>query len=131
MTKKLSPFDFVKMINQKTAYPSDEDFSGYSQYIINKALSQFKDTLFYANELNGLTGYRLDNKMHFDFYYQGIDKGNRYSKWEKRSIEQDQKIRMLKELYNYSTYRAREMIPLVDSLDLWGDIEKALFKGGL
>ena len=130
MTEKLSPFDFVKMIYEKTRIPTEEEIGDYNPYIINIALSNNLDSVFPANELNA--NWQLGKRMQFDFLYFILDRRKRYGKWHKKELDREErKIDMVKEYYGYSTARAREVIPILDQQNAWKQIEEELKKGGL
>ena len=53
----MNPFDYVNSINssKKENLMIDEVAEkAYNPWLINKALSYFKDTVLYANEINGV-----------------------------------------------------------------------------
>jgi len=104
---KPSPFDYVNSINKKTGMI--EDISGYMPFMINRAFSQYPDTIFFANEGNKLT--QLDRDMHYRFYYNGVTKKNRFSKWGKQPPREEE-VTLIMELYNYSREKAEEVLPL-------------------
>lgn len=107
--KKLSPFDFVKAINEKTGNPMDtvpESERQYSPFIVNRSLSFSPDTVLYANEVN----YRhfLDNRMQFDYLYHSVRRRKRFDKWIK-SDEQDQETtQLIMDHYKVSRRKAIE-----------------------
>ena len=57
MTQRLSPFDFIKSINEKTenlmAVSPDVE-KDYIPFVVNRGLSFSADTILYANEMNCL-----------------------------------------------------------------------------
>lgn len=127
--KKLGLFDIAKNIVSETVpIEWDEIKSEYSPYMINKVLSQYKDTLFMAQEMN--QNCSLDEEMQYQFLFNSIDKRKRYVPWEKADTQLDEKIKIVKESLGYSTIRCREIIPIIDSLELWDKIEDFLYKGG-
>lgn len=127
--KKIGLFDIAKnIISELTPFDWDDIKTEYSPYMINKILSQYKDTLFIAQEMNRY--YSLDSEMQYRFLFNSIDKRKRYTPWEKADTSLDTKINLIKEYLGYSTIRAREIIPIVDDLDMWDKIEDSLDKGG-
>jgi hypothetical protein len=126
---KLSPFDIAKNLFEKKGRLSDDELKGsYSPFMINRILSNTPDTLFYAQEMNA--NFQLASRLQYDFYYFGISKRKRYGKWNKKSKDDEEKLAIVKETYGYSDLKAREVIPLLDSIDAWGDMRAALEKGG-
>lgn len=81
----------------------------YVPFVINKCLSYFPDTIFYANRINQL--HFLDKKMQYDYYLYSITKKKRFSKWIK--ADQNADVEMIKEIYGYSDARAREVMDLL------------------
>ena len=76
----MSPFDFLNAINDTkvdlfTDPQADKD---YNAFLINRGLSYFPDTIFYANEMN--KSDHIDKKMQFDFLMNSITKRKRFSK---------------------------------------------------
>ena len=107
----MSPFDFVKAINEnkqdliRGSENPDLAKTFYKPYVINKAFSYFKDTVMYANELNMYPN--TPHKLQNDYYLNSIRKGKRYSKWHKK--EEDDKIEAIMEYYNVNYAKAREI----------------------
>ena len=107
----MSPFDFVKAINEnkqdliRDSENPDLAETFYKPFIINRAFSHFKDTIMYANELNMYPN--TPHKLQNDYYLNSIRKGKRYSKWHKK--EEDNKIEAIMEYYNVNYARAREI----------------------
>lgn len=81
----------------------------YVPFVVNKCLSYFPDTIFYANRINQL--HFLDKRMQYDYYLHSITKKKRFSKWIK--ADQNADIEMIKEIYGYSDSRAREVVDLL------------------
>lgn len=119
---------FLNSINydKKALLDNDEKASNlYPAFVVNKCLSYFVDTIFYANEMN--CNSCLDKKTQFDFYRFGIRKKKRYSSWIKKEIENDAEI--VKEVYGYSEQKAREVLNILRPEDL-EILRKSLYKGG-
>jgi hypothetical protein len=127
-SEKKSPFDFSNWIFNKTHEPSEEEMKDYNPFMVNRALSNFPDTIWFAQEMN--SAYNLPKDMQWSFLWHGIEKKKRWSKWPKRDTDEDDKINLIKEYYGYSTFRARETIPVIDSLNLWDKMKEELEKGG-
>jgi hypothetical protein len=100
----------------------------YQPWLINTALSNNLDTIIFAEMMNGM--WNLDHYMQYTFLYHAIPKRQRRAPWSKRDKSLDDKIALVKEYYGYSTLKAREVIPLIDQLDLWDSIQGTLYKGG-
>ena len=90
MADKLTPFDFIKSINEHKpnllkdckAYEGEEMVSPdtpskqYVPFIINRGLSQFKDTVLLTNEMN--MRHQLPAKMQYDFLFSAIRPRKRF-----------------------------------------------------
>jgi hypothetical protein len=110
------PFSFVKAINKKTDPP--ESMEGYSSFITNHSFSAFADTVLLANEMNRFPD--LPKQMQYDFYYHAVKKGNRFSKWFKKSKNDTlENIQMLQSHYGYSEGKAQQALDILtdDQLD--------------
>lgn len=121
-------FDVINLIHNKGNYPTEDEMKDYSSYMGNRAMSQFQDLIFYAEEMNERWG--IPKEANFAFYYFGVPKKKRFGKWAKQDKDLEDKIAILKEYYSLSTIRCREIIPLVDDLGLWDKMKKELDKGG-
>jgi hypothetical protein len=122
-------FDTINLIHNKDHYPSEDELKDYSSFMGNRALSQFQELIFHAQAMNENWG--LPKEVNFAFFYHSVPKKKRFSKWAKKDDAEEEKIKKLKEYYGYSTIRAREIIPIVDQLELWEHLDKELDKGGL
>lgn len=103
----MSPFDWIRAINEKDEVEYD---SSYDPYIVNKGLSFNNQTLFWANEMNA--NYWLEKETQFNFFYIGIPKSKRYSKWIKKEKSED--IELISEYFNINKMRAKEVASLMD-----------------
>lgn len=102
-----------------------ENIDNYSPFIINKAMSGYIDTLFFANELNRF--HFLDKDIQYKYYLKVIKKKRRYAPWLKSTG--DDNISAIKEYYNYSDKKAKSVLDLL-SVDHLTEIKKSLYKGG-
>jgi hypothetical protein len=126
MSEKLGLFDIINNIYEKKGgFLSSDELKSYQPYMVNRALSQHKDLVFLANELNSL--YNIDKDMHYAFLYHGVPKKRRYGKWAKNEDDKD-KIAVIQEYYGYSYCRAKEVLPLL--IDKISELEQKLTKGG-
>lgn len=99
--------------------------AGYVPFLTNRALSQFPDTLMYANEMNKHN--HLDNKLQFDYLLNAVRPKKRFSKWAKR--EDNEGIQLVMQYYKCNIRRAQEYMQLLTSEQL-GKIKEALVIGG-
>jgi len=126
----MNPFDFVNSINDKTGNKIDRDFDCEKQYvpfIVNRAFSQFPDTVMAANSMNAFP--HLDKKLQYDFLYNSIKKRKRFSRWPKAEWDEETLV-MIVEYYDVSKFRAREYLSLMNEDDI-EYLKTKTFKGGV
>ena len=108
----ISPFEYVKAISttKENLIVDEKTEIEYNSYIVNRGLSNFPDTLFYANEMNiyGL----LDNKLKFDYLINSIRPHKRFSKWLKK--DNIESVKLICEYYGYNYTYALQILPLFD-----------------
>lgn len=126
-TAKLSPFDFLKSINdtKKNIMELSEHEKMYVPFVTNRSLSYFPDTVLLANEMNRY--HHIDSKLQYQFLINIVRKRKRFSKWVKPEIEND--IESVKEYYGYSNDKARQVLSLLSSEQLT-IIRDKVSKGG-
>lgn len=126
-TNKLSPFDFLKSINdtKKNIMELPEHENMYVPFVVNRSLSYFPDTVGLANEMNRY--HHIDSKLQYQFLINIVRKRKRFSKWVKPEIEND--IESVKEYYGYSNDKARQVLSLLSSEQLT-IIKDKVSKGG-
>ena len=124
--KKLSPFDFIKSINEGKKgkhllknCTADESLESkdpesaekyYIPFIINRGLSYFKDTVLFANEMN--IKNHTPSRMQYDFYRNIVTPKRRFSKWGKKQKTSDD-INLIKKTYNYSQEKAESVYKIL------------------
>jgi hypothetical protein len=119
--------NYLNSINhdKKPLLDEEENVSKYPSFVVNKCMSYFNDTIFYANEMNCKPW--VDKKSQFDFYRFGIRKKKRYSPWLRK--EEDNNIAVIKEVFGYSETKAREVLNIISPQDM-DKLKKSLEKGG-
>ena len=125
----MSPFDFINAINttKENLFDSDPQAAkDYKPFIINRGLSYFPDTIFYANQMNEHPG--LDKDMQFFFFLNIISRKKRFSKWAKKEADSES-IDLVKEYYGYSSEKAKEALSVLTEENLIM-IKEKLYKGG-
>ena len=98
----------------------------YIPFVVNKCLSYFPDTIFYANQINIQSG--LDKKMQYDYLRLSVSKRKRFSKWFKE--EKNDNIKLIQEYYGYSYRRAKEVLECLTD-DNIRTIKDSLKTGGV
>jgi len=125
----MSPFDFLNAINftKEDLFEKDPQAAkDYNAFLINRGLSYFPDTVFYANQMNQQSG--LDKDMQFFFFLNIISKKKRFSKWSKKDPETET-LQLVKEYYGYSSEKATEALKVLSEENLIM-IKEKLYKGG-
>ena len=89
---------------------TEQDEKQYPHFIVNRALSQYPDTVLIANEINKYPD--LDNKLKYDFLINMIKPCRRpFAKWAKRVEPVD--LAVVKEYYGYSDAKAMEVLSVL------------------
>lgn len=125
----MSPFDFLNAINTSKENLFEKDpqaAKDYKPFLINRGLSYFPDTIFYANQMNQHPG--LNKDMQFFFFLNIISRKKRFSKWSKKDAETES-LELVKEYYGYSSEKATEALKVLSDDNLIM-IKEKLYKGG-
>ncbi|MBT5356136.1 MAG: DNA polymerase clamp loader subunit A [Candidatus Marinimicrobia bacterium] len=105
-----NPFDLVNAINQgKGNILRDDEEVKYAPFMVNKAMSQFPDTIFQAYQ-GDLLG-NLPDEIQMDYYVHSIRPRKRFSKWYKPVKDSD--LEFLKNLYNINNILAIEYLSIL------------------
>jgi hypothetical protein len=124
-----NPFDYVNEILQgkKQLIVDDLTEKGYEPFLVNRALSQHKDCVLFANEMN--QRHHLDKKMQNDFLLNTIRSVKRpFAKWAKSEKNDD--IACVKLVYGLSDSKARDALRLLTKEQIQ-QLKKETFTGGL
>ena len=123
----MNPFDYVKAINttKKDIMVDDIAEKEYNAFMGSRALSNFRDTVLYANLMN--VYHHLDARLQFDFFINTIKKKNRFSKWLKPIKYEN--LEVIKEYYGYSNEKAKSVLSLLDNNQI-EELKKRIYKGG-
>ena len=125
----MGPFEFTKTINETKRNLIDEDpevEKDYIPFLVNRSLGYFMDTIMYANEMNQKIS--IDHKLQYDFLLNIIRPRKRFSKWLKKS--KDDNIDLVKKFYGYSYTKAKDVVDIL-SEDQLKYIRSKLDTGGL
>lgn len=110
----ISPFDVMKLIFSKEKYLTDDELKGYSQWMINKILSQDSAFVFLADELNK----PMTNRMHYDTLYYGIPKSKKYIKWIiSKKTTQEKDVKYFQEFYLLDIDTAERFVMLASDAE--------------
>lgn len=123
--------EWLPSITEKKGYlfergKEEEIERKYPSFMINRALSQYEDTVLLANEVNRMSA-SLDPKLQYDFLYHLVPKKRRFSKWAK--AQKSDTINMIVEAYNISVRKAEEISDIL-SEDVIENLRTYLCKGG-
>jgi len=124
-----NPFDYVTAILQSKKQLIVDDISekGYTSFLVNRALSQHKDCVLFANEMNRRHG--LDKKLQNDFLLNTIRSMKRpFAKWAKSEKNDD--LECLKLVFGLSDSKARDALRLLSKEQIQ-QIKEQTLKGGL
>lgn len=125
--KGTSLWDYINAITftKRDLMSEDPDsISVYANFMVNRALSQFPDTILYANELNQ---FSLDKDQHFAYLINSIRPKKRFAKWPKKSEDDD--LEAVKEYFKYNEAKAKTALSLLSPEQL-ETIREKLSKGG-
>lgn len=109
----MNPFDLISSVSH-TKVDILEDEKDYNSWLVNRGLSQFPDTVMYANEMN--INWNLDARLQYDFYMNTIRARKRFSKWAKAEKTED--VDLIKRHYGYSDEKARQALRILTPQDL-------------
>lgn len=117
--------DIIPSILQ-TKKPVLEDEKDYNGYIINRALSFHYDCVLQANEMNRFPS--LPGTLQYQYLLNTVRGYKRpFRPWQKR--ETIDNLEAVKEYFNYSNEKAKEVVVLLNDADM-EDIKRKLHKGG-
>lgn len=105
----MNPFDFISAISytKEDLFKDPQANKDYDAFMVNRGLSYFVDTLFYANKINQYQN--IDNDQQFKFLLNSCSKKKRFSKWAKKSLE-NYDLEAICSYYGYSKRLAKTMI---------------------
>lgn len=114
MSQRLSPFDFIKSINEKTGNlmeVSPETERDYTPFVVNRGMSFSSDTILYANEMNCLPF--VERRMQYDYLYASVRRRKRFDKWLKPEGGNEELVHAVMQRYGINRRRAEEYILLM------------------
>lgn len=105
--------DYVNAIlkTKQELIVDEETEKAYPSTYVNRALSNYYDTILYSNEINRRD--HLDNKLKFDFFINSIRSMKRpYVEREKKQKNDD--IECVKKAFGFSHKKALEALRILD-----------------
>lgn len=123
----MNPFNFVTDIQTNKKYLFNIDTEDeYNPFIINRALSQHRDCLFWANEMN--KAY-ISKRMQHDFLFHLVRKYRRpFVKWVGKS--KDETLELLASYFSVSINKAKEISMILNESEI-KMIKEQMNKGGV
>lgn len=124
-----NPFRFLDSINWtkedliKEGLEKEED---YKPFLINRALSYHVDSIFEANDVNGMS--HLPGIMQYHYLINSLPKKKRFAKWAK--ADQSDDVEAIMEYFGYSRAKAEEALRILSD-DVITMIHNKLDKGGV
>lgn len=120
-------FDIANNINSSHDLLSKEIIEGTSNaFMLNRAMSNNFDTVFFADEANGFKF--TDLYSQYLFYFYSIPKKKRYGKWEKKAEKSDY-LKVVMQTYDVSERKALEYLDILTE-DQLKQLESRLSTGG-
>lgn len=127
VNKKLTIWDILEDITytKKNVIQDEVSEKTYQAYLINRALILNADTYQAANEMN--LRHHLPATLQNQFFINIIKKRKRFNKWPKR--EKVDNVELIMEYYNYSYEKARQVVDLLDNIQI-DYMKRKVDKGG-
>jgi hypothetical protein len=119
--------------NSITSGKEIEIDTDYSQWRTNSVLSNYRETILYANEMN--CHYGVTDQMHYDYLYNSIRKkrmkGVKETDKEKKDRKQKEELQSLvSDYYKYNIVRTKEALKILTAEQL-NFIKNKNNKGGV
>ena len=125
-----NPFDYATSILQtkKQLIVDELTEKDYAPFLVNRALSQHKDCLAFANEMN--SRHYLEKKLQFDYLLNTVRSMKRpFAKWAKPEKNSDD-LECVKMVYGLSESKARDALRLLSKEQIQ-QLKEETFTGGL
>lgn len=121
--------DFLNSINysKENLFIGDPELASkrYPAFVVNRCLSYFPDTIFFANEMN--IHHHLDNRVQYEYLLTSIRKRKRFSKWAKDEKSKD--LDLIKKCYGYNNRKAEEALSVLTKEQI-DEIRDYMSEGG-
>jgi len=124
-----NPFDYATAIlqNKKQLIVDEITERDYNPFLINRALSQHKDCIVFANEMN--SRHYLEKKLQFDFLLNTVRSMKRpFVKWAK--AEKNDDLECVKLVCGLSDSKARDALRLLSKQEIQ-KLKQETYTGGL
>lgn len=97
--------------NKKYKKLDEQEIGNYQPFLVNRAFSQFPDSVLQANFLN--MNWFLPIQTQYDYLFYSLRKRKRFSKWPKK--QQSDAIPFIIEYYKCSPREAKEYDKILSS----------------
>ena len=104
---KVSPFEWIKSINDKNYIMVEGNESQYTPFLVNRGLSQHIDAIYPVYVMDHLSQY-LTHRQQYDYLYHSVRKARRYGKWAK-ATKYDHAA-LIGEIYECSQQKAIDIL---------------------
>lgn len=128
MTSQPYDWRYENSINHTKKY---EEVEGpvehkYSSWRTNGILSNYPDTIMYANEMN--INHILDPKLQYDYLFYAVRSKKRFFK--KKKTTKDSNFELVQDYYKYNNERTREALSILSKEQI-KMIKQKLERGGI
>lgn len=113
----MTVFDIVNLISKEKRdisdkFDNDPEFrKQYNQFMINRILGSSNDLIYLAEVADKL---HVDNKTHYLFWHNIINKKFRYIKYAKKDNENYDDLKLVSGYYNVTYEQANDILGLLD-----------------
>ena len=91
----------------------------YDKWRTNSSLSNYLDTVIYANQMN--INYHLSDKLHYHYLFHSVRKQKRYGKkkteedkkLEKLQVKEQELLSVIQDYYKYNIKKAKEALAIL------------------
>lgn len=125
----MNVFDIVNSLSSTKKLTFEENDpemeKEYHSFLVNKAFSYYPDTIMHSNEMN-LRPF-ISKRMQHDYYYNSLRSRKRYTKWMKKTKDED--VEIIQKYFNYSKKKALQALEVLTKKDIEA-IQSELSEGG-
>ena len=104
----------------------EEIIKQFKDFKILKFLSQFRDSIIFANEIN--LRPHMDNRLKLDFFINTLRK--RFRKIGKFKFDISEDVEAIMKYYDYNENKAKSVLHLFDEESL-NELKRLTYEGGL
>ena len=123
MSYFFNAISYTKDIEQFTDGEIEKD---YKPYVMNRMIAQYKNLIFFADEMN--RSHNIPKKYQLEFYMKVIPKKKRRALWATKDKVVD--IQIIMDYYNISQEKAEEYMKILskEQINKLGDVASELRK---